>query len=302
MRRVGRWSQRVAQALAPALLATAIGSSATAVSLPARSGPQLAQRVAQTLPTSLSQVAPSPSLASAVAPPARAKVAPLVVVGLGDSVPLGRACNCVSYVSLTAQRLGSLQRRPPFLYNYAASGATSDDVWELLRNSTEVGRQIRASDLVVIEVGANDFDEALAYDQRCQPAGSSSCYASTLRRVRINLTQIVKAIRAVQTKPNARVVLVGYWNVFRDGAVGRAQGLAYTSGSDEVTQALNERLRQLTAIRGVLYADAYTPFKGDGSKDATPFLAPDADHPNAAGHALLTASVMAALGRAAATV
>ena len=119
---------------------------------------------------------------------------------------------------------------------------------------------------------------------------------------RINVTQIVTAIRAAQAKPAARVIVMGYWNVFRDGVVARAQGNAYVAGSEGLTAALNERFRQLTSIRGVLYADAYTPFKGTGGRDATPYLAPDADHPNAAGHLLLTNAVIAALGRSAATV
>jgi lysophospholipase L1-like esterase len=39
----------------------------------------------------------------------------------------------------------------------------------------------------------------------------------------------------------------------------------------------------------------YTPFKGQGQVDCTPLLAADGDHPNARGHQVLAAAVLAAL-------
>ena len=44
----------------------------------------------------------------------------------------------------------------------------------------------------------------------------------------------------------------------------------------------------------MLYADIYTPFKGDGSRDDTALLVADGDHPNAPGHLLIAAAIATA--------
>ena len=50
------------------------------------------------------------------------------------------------------------------------------------------------------------------------------------------------------------------------------------------------------AAHGAVYVDLFTPFRGaDGSKDCTALLTDDGDHPDAAGHALIARTLLAAL-------
>lgn len=113
-----------------------------------------------------------------------------------------------------------------------------------------------------------------------------------------NLRRLVAAIHALPRPPDARIVLVGYWNVFRDGEVGRARGDTYVANSARLTDAVNAAILDVARRNGELYADALAPFKGNGSLDATFALSPDGNHPNARGHRLLADAVVAALAAA----
>ncbi len=132
-------------------------------------------------------------------------------------------------------------------------------------------------------------------DPSCEPAATSSCYSATLSRLRANVRRIVETVQADQQTPGAQVAVLGYWNVFKDGAVGRARGGAYVAGSDDLTRVVNVVLREVADQEGAIYVDAYSPFKGTGGRDATGDLAADGDHPNSQGHLLLARAVLAAL-------
>jgi len=89
--------------------------------------------------------------------------------------------------------------------------------------------------------------------------------------------------------------VTGYWNVFLDGAVGRARGAAYVTGSDALTRAVNAGIAAAAERTGATYVDVYRPFKGDGDVDCTPLLAADGDHPDARGHRVIAEALLAAL-------
>lgn len=218
---------------------------------------------------------------------------PLHVVGLGDSVPAGSACNCSDFVQLAAATLAHERGRVPQVANDAVSGYTSADVVSQLSDAG-VRRDLAAADVVVIEVGANDFDEQQAYDSGCLDAPSSGCFDSTMGTMSTNLTTVVKAAKALN--PRARIALVGYWNVFRDGQVGAAEGSTYVAASDSLTKWVNSVIRGVATKQLVAYVDAYSALK-ETAGDVSDYLVDDGDHPNSDGHALLAAAVVAAVDR-----
>lgn len=160
--------------------------------------------------------------------------ATLRVVGLGDSVPSGGACGCTPYVQLAARRIGALQGRPVSVVNWASA----DDTHRLLRtvSSPAVRRQLAPSELVIVQAGANDFSAARisACSDRIE-----RCYGPQIRAMRRRLSTALSRIYHLQRNARAEVVAVGYWNVFRDGAVGRSLGPAYVRGSDRLTRRVN---------------------------------------------------------------
>jgi lysophospholipase L1-like esterase len=241
------------------------------------------------VPTGADPSAPPTSGATSTSP------APLVVVALGDSVPSATTCGCAGYVEQLGARLGSATGRTPVIHNDAVGGWTTEDVEHDLDSASTL-RDIVGADLVVVEVGANDFDLDRVDDPTCLPAATSPCWTDTLHGLHDGLTRIVDGVKAADPNPDLRVAVVGYWNVTVDGAVGRAQGGAFVLGSDALTKVVNSTVQQVATATGAVYVDAYTPLKGEaGDRDPTSDLLDDGDHPNASGHTLLMAAVYDAL-------
>lgn len=217
---------------------------------------------------------------------------PLTVVGLGDSVPSADTCGCTGYVEQVGSELGHLTQRPWIVHNDATGGWTTTDVADdLLTSPTR--EHLADADLVVVEVGANDFDLGNVADRACLPAATSGCWSATLAGVRDGLTRILTSIKQINTRPDLRIAVLGYWNVTLDGSVGRALGADFVLGSDALTRLVNTTVAQVAANTGAVYVDAYTPLKGEsGERDPTSDLLDDGDHPNATGHTLLRTAVL----------
>jgi lysophospholipase L1-like esterase len=218
----------------------------------------------------------------------------LRVVGLGDSVPAADTCGCDGFLEQLVPGLRATTHRRVTLANDATGGWTTQDVLADVARGRAHRDLVAGADLVVVEIGANDFDLSRLGDASCAPAGTSPCFRATLAALRSGLTSIVASVRSVS--PGARVALLGYWNVGVDGAVGRSQGSTYVTSSDALTRAVNQVVVGVTRSTGSVYVDAYTPLKGaDGQRDPTEDLLDDGDHPNASGHARLADAVLDAL-------
>ena len=219
---------------------------------------------------------------------------PLTLVGLGDSVPAASTCGCTGYVELLGQALHASTRRPVVVHNDTSGGATTSDVEKGLRTG-QTASDLSHADVVVVEVGANDFDLDRVDDPTCLPAATSPCWADTLTGVSTGLTDIVTGIRDIDVRPDVKIALVGYWNVTLDGDVGAARGKDFVSGSDALTRAVNDTVEAVARRTHAVYVDAYTPFKGSGALDPTSALLDDGDHLNAKGHAIMEQAVFDAL-------
>ena len=204
------------------------------------------------------------------------------LVVLGDSVASGDACDCGGFGAYLARANG-----PAALTNAAQNGLTSNGLLAQL-DSPALDTALAAATVVTVTIGANDFDESQA-----SSCSAAACYAGTLKTMTSTISQITSRISAL-TRPGTTVVLTGYWNVFLDGAVGARNGPNYVATSDTLSRQVNAAIAGIAAQHQVLYADIYTPFKGDGSRDDTALLAADGDHPNAAGHRLIAAAIASA--------
>lgn len=228
------------------------------------------------------------------APGGRADAAK-VIVGLGDSVPAGANCSgCTTYVDEVGHRFAAAGGDGAVIYNHAVSGYTTGD---LLRQLDDGGlkRHLARADLVILTIGANDLDTGFLTDPACAGEALLGCYAAELATVRGDLDRIEATVLAA-LKPGARLVVTGYWNVFTDGAVGRAEGAAWVSGSDALTVRANALIEEVTRGRAGTYVEVRPAFRGaDGSQDITDLLADDGDHLNAAGHVRMADVITAAL-------
>jgi lysophospholipase L1-like esterase len=222
------------------------------------------------------------------------------VVGLGDSVPAGSACECSDYVSLLAQSLGRAHGSTVQSTNLASPGQTSSGLLDQLGDAG-VRSAVAGADVVVLTIGANDVEGT---NPTSCPSGNAAdgdavvatCFAPRLDALAGNLDRALGQLTSLPTTPGARVLVTGYWNVYLDGAVAKARGETYVQLADAATRAVNARIASAARAHGATFVDLFPAFRGDdGSQDCTDLLAPDGDHPDADGHALIARVLAAAL-------
>ena len=201
------------------------------------------------------------------------------IVALGDSVPHGSACGCTPYPELTGVDLAAPPERRVTVANDAIGGYTTNDVLTQLQSDAAVIDRVRTSDIVELEVGAND----VAYSASC--GTSVACYEPTIPVVQKDLMDIVARIHALTAGRRVLVVLLDYWSVWLGGQYAAAQGDAYVTAADNVTDQVNTAIKTTASTTNSAYVDLQTAFKGpDHTYDETHYLASDGDHPNAEGH------------------
>lgn len=215
---------------------------------------------------------------------------PISVVALGDSVTAGTGSH--SFVNDVATTLAANYKTTARVTNFAADGeATTGLIHDVQYSSRQAA--LAKADVVVIQIGANDFDESQAQNPGCAPVRTSGCYSAPMATMRSNLAQIVSTVKAV-AKPNAKIVLLGYWNVFKDGFNGSARGTDYVKQGEALARWVNVQMSATASAQHTIYADGYMPFMQVAN--IQDYLEADGDHPNNAGQRLLAKSVLSALG------
>jgi lysophospholipase L1-like esterase len=155
-----------------------------------------------------------------------------------------------------------------------------------------VRRKIAAADLVIVTIGANDFDTDSVASASCDGPGLD-CFRSTLKQQK---SQLEDAFSTIGALTDATVEVTGYWNVFLDGDVAAARGADYVRNSIALTRAENAQIAAAAQRNGATYVDIFTPFKGaSGANNDTSLLAADGDHPDAAGHRKIAKALESAL-------
>lgn len=217
----------------------------------------------------------------------------LGVVALGDSVPTGYGCDCASFAQMVADRLGPEVGRPARLVNEAVNGASSGDVAALVSQAPVVS-ELRQASLVLVMVGANDVPLDHETGSACAATGHTSCLAPRLSALQSALARTVGEVR--DASPGSVVALVGYWNVGVDGDEARSRGGDFLVNSRSVTRSVNATITDVARATGSVYVDGAAALLGpDGSRDPTPDLQDDGDHPDESGNDRLASATMDAL-------
>ncbi|GAA1242839.1 SGNH/GDSL hydrolase family protein [Oryzihumus leptocrescens] len=220
---------------------------------------------------------------------------PVRVVGIGDSVTTGTACHCTDFVRLYARALTS-RSRPATATNLGAGGLTSEQLLDALRRPGVVREGVSRADVLLVTIGANDLEPLIS--QWRSSGCPESCWSPSVSKVAGTVADVVRTAQALRGDPHERILVTGYWNVFDDGdEASNAHGPAYVAWTDQLSRGFNSAVCAALRGTGATCVDLYTPFKGDGSSNPTPFLAADGDHPNAAGHRLIAGALLAASGR-----
>ena len=245
--------------------------------------------------TTASAAPADPASAGATATPSTEATDTLHVVGLGDSVMAGTNCDCDGIVKEYAAGLAASTQRHVASTDLSAGGLVTDDVDEGLTDDAHQQQALRAADVVLVTIGANDLNPAL--DKWRSATCDAACYGGLAERMGRTLSTVLDKIKAL-VPPSAQVLVTNYWNVFTDGAMTRrAVGQAQIDFSEDVTDAANRQICAAAQAHSDTCVDLLVPFKGTTADpvDVTPLLAQDGDHPDAAGvrvivKALLTAT------------
>ncbi len=158
-------------------------------------------------------------------------------------------------------------------------GYETGDVMTQLEHDANVIAHVEHSQAVMVEVGAND----VGYSSAC--GTNVACYEDKLPEIKGNVQAIVTRIHQLTADHHVAVVLLDYWSVWLGGQYATAHGPAYVDAANAVTASVNDAIRAVAEANGSIYVDLRTAFRGpDHAWDETHLLAPDGDHPNAAGH------------------
>lgn len=249
-----------------------------------------------------SPATPAPAPARTPGPTSRPSPTPtptrstLHIVGLGDSVTSGEHCDCDDYVTGFAHLLTQRTGIRADATDDGESGSTSDGLADELTGHDADDRHLQSdvadADVVVLTMGANDLTPALSAWRSGSCA--ASCYDPEITQMQTDLTRVLARVNTLDDG-HARVLVTTYWNVFTDGRVAdKAERPGYLAWSDTVTRRANTAIAQVAGAQDATLVDLYPPFKGDGGSDPTALLASDGDHPDAAGTALISRTVLAA--------
>jgi len=233
------------------------------------------------------RVDPEPDY-SAAAP----RAAP-VVLALGDSVPAGTACDCSPFPTLYGALLSRHVGVPVTVDNEAVSGLDTTGLLAQLRQP-RVADEVRRASVVLLTIGANDFadNHDRVVDDDCARDTATDCVSDELASLQAHLATALAELRTLRAGMPTSVLVTGYWNVFEDGGVARrGAGVSGLQASIALTVRVNAAIRSVSSSAGAHYVDLFEPFQRRG-RDIDSLLAPDGDHPDAAGHRLIAAELL----------
>jgi lysophospholipase L1-like esterase len=217
----------------------------------------------------------------------------MTVVGLGDSVTAGSACDCADYVARYAAQIPAAAGGPAHAVNLGVGGLTSTQLLADVDGQGPLPQRVATADVVLVTIGANDL--VPLQDTWARSGCPAACSSPAVQAVASNVTRIVARVKALRGRQPTRILVTDYWNVFEDGDVASAaHGASYLAWSDDLSRQLDTALCSAAEGAGATCVDLYAPFKGDGGHNPTALLADDGDHPNAAGHDLIAAALLRA--------
>ena len=215
------------------------------------------------------------------------------VTALGDSVPYGTACGCAPYPQLSGADIARIAGHRVTVSNDAVPGYTTANVVRQIDRDGRAISDVRASEVVLLEIGAND----VSYSSAC--GTKVSCYDKELPEITSNLTTIVQRIRALRNGSDLTTMLLDYWSVWLGGQYAAAHGEDYVKTAEQVTDQVNDIIKSTAAETGSAYVDLRAAFKGPNyAYDETHYLSNDGDHPNAAGHQQIATAAEAVIENA----
>lgn len=218
-----------------------------------------------------------------------------LVLALGDSLAAGVGVDELrdGYVSRFHHAVSQADGVDYGLQNLGVSGETSASM--LSSGQLDRAEQIllsQSAGYITVDIGANDLFGHLQSPDCGGDLTAPACQDRvnrTLDAYRVNVTAMLD--RLTRVSGEAQVILLQIYNPFSLGLGATEQG----QQSSAVVARLNSVAAEVAAAHGVAVADGFTPLQ-QTTAVTTHMLDADPDiHPNALGHDLLAAALVAAV-------
>lgn len=197
--------------------------------------------------------------------------------------------------------------------NLGCFGATTEDVKDV---ATVYAPALAAATVVTVTVGGNDIDTGQVAVACTASAGSPACKAALYNSLVVKLRELPGKIKAMlktvkSVAPNARIVLTGYPRLFTVSAGLTAEQTQAARSMNSAADLLNATIAFSALVNRAGYVSVTDKFAGHGIGSASPWIvAPtglcnlaincslspfDAFHPTATGYSDGYAAALAAV-------
>jgi lysophospholipase L1-like esterase len=218
-------------------------------------------------------------------------------VALGDSVTTGYLSGGDGYPKLVAGALEQASGHAISTFNEGVNGATSSDLLGLLRKDQRIRDEVADADIVTVDIGGTDFEDAEATYLYADCGGSDGreCLRSTTANFQKHLTGILDVILELRAgNPTAlRTVDVYASHVDLQSAGTKAWKVLLP-----YLRAINTTIAKETRRHDGMVAENFAAWNGpEGTDDPADdgLLASDGIHPNEAGQQAI-ADLLTGLG------
>ncbi|NBI28734.1 GDSL-type esterase/lipase family protein [Chengkuizengella marina] len=197
-------------------------------------------------------------------------------LALGDSLSVGVGAPAPQYgfvpryISMTRKEL----KKYISCENMGVSGATSENVLDMVTKSDPVQVLIRQSDLITISVGGNDMKNAALQFLRSK---NKSVLSTALKRFNCNFDNIIDTIHCLKRYNRKNYILRGInlYNPFPN-----------TPGTEAWVRRFNQHIQSFEG-KNIGIANVYPIFVGREKE----LLSSDKFHPNGKGYYLMAQSL-----------
>ncbi|KAB7707348.1 hypothetical protein F9802_06230 [Bacillus aerolatus] len=200
-------------------------------------------------------------------------------VALGDSLAAGQDPYKkigAGYADMIAEKLRTDGKLGSFTKEYSASGATTTDALNSLKNQ-KVQQAVKQAEIVTLSAGANDLFKVIKID----PATSKIVYdLAEVQQVMLTLQQNLTAITSQlkRLNPKAQVYVMGYYFPFPHFPEGEEK---------EQAKMLSLQLNQLIEGAATYNGAAFVSVQEFDKNGAAYVENPQDVHPNAAGYQVM---------------
>ncbi len=248
--------------------------------------------------------------ASAAQPEANATATTWKYTALGDSLAVGvgsSSCilailNCNGYVPRYKNAVQTGASVSVSLTNLGQSGWTSTDLLKALNTNSTFTNNVKASQVVTLDIGGNDLKNARqSYKSKtCGGTDNQNCLRTAVATFKTNWSAILTRVLALRSTNNTIIRTMDLYNpyVAADKAADTWPGDA---GNDFVVfkaylDDVNNYIATTSSAKSIPYAHVYTAFNGASGTDdpvANHLIYTDGLHANDAGYQIIANSLNA---------